>query len=216
MKDNAGPPQAKGRREGPLSCKNVYRVGLNSRRKRTAPPGKNSISGECSEYTETGATFLRRPRNHVYLSQEQPSRPSPPANTVCRHPGIAQDARPSLIQANKSHVTVRWPGLKNTTSSGGSPPLSDKRTAVSFPTDKALAIYPVIMHFVREWDSTVTDILFPGTASSAPLHAATTAYGKSRKHRGSTTLKPCLHSASCDMLCRLFPGQIWTSWNNPA
>lgn len=96
------------------------------------------------------------------------------------------------------------------------PPLSDKRTAVSFPTDKALAIYPVIMHFVREWDSTVTDILFPGTASSAPLHAATTAYGKSRKHRGSTTLKPCLHSASCDMLCRLFPGQIWTSWNNPA
>lgn len=41
------------------------------------------------------------------------------------------------------------------------PPLSDKRTAVSFPTDKALAIYPVIMHFVREWDSTVTDILSP-------------------------------------------------------
>ena len=80
---------------------------------------------------------------------------------VCRHPGIAQDALPSLIQINKSNVTRALTQLEEHDFIRRERHPSDKRTAVIFPTRKALDVYPVIMHFVREWESTITDVLSP-------------------------------------------------------
>lgn len=80
---------------------------------------------------------------------------------VCRHPGIAQDALPSLFQINKSNVTRALAQLEEHDFIRRERHPSDKRTAVIFPTQKALEVYPIIMYFVKEWDSTVMDILSP-------------------------------------------------------
>lgn len=80
---------------------------------------------------------------------------------ICRRPGITQDKLPDLIHINKSNVTRALAQLESADLVRRESKPDDKRTAHIYPTEKATALYPVIMEIVETWDAILTGRLTP-------------------------------------------------------
>lgn len=82
---------------------------------------------------------------------------------VCEHPGLTQDRFLTMFYLNPSNVTRAILALEKQgfLERCGSP--RDRRTFCVYPTQKALALYPVITRLRQEWQDCILAELAPDT-----------------------------------------------------
>ena len=75
---------------------------------------------------------------------------------ICRHPGESQDAISSALCVNKSSVTRRLSYLEKEGYVTRKSDESDRRVLLVYPTEKAMALLPVLQEMSREWNAIIT------------------------------------------------------------
>jgi MarR family transcriptional regulator for hemolysin len=74
---------------------------------------------------------------------------------ICRNPGISQEALSQLIFVNKSNVTRQLAVLEEKGYLRRQTSSVDARCLLVYPTEKALAIQPVISEMLQRWNDQV-------------------------------------------------------------
>ncbi len=77
--------------------------------------------------------------------------------TVCRQPGISQDAIARRLFINKSNVTRSLSYLESHGFVRREQSTEDRRITLVYPTDKAYDIQPTVREIIRGWNSYITE-----------------------------------------------------------
>lgn len=77
--------------------------------------------------------------------------------TVCRNPGISQDAIARKLFINKSNVTRSLTYLESHGFVTREQSSEDRRITLVYPTEKAQEILPQIRSIIRGWNSYITE-----------------------------------------------------------
>ena len=75
---------------------------------------------------------------------------------ICRHPGCSQDELCQALFVNKSSVTRHLAHLEREGYVTRAQSPSDRRTLLVSPTDKALAVRPLLLEMAKEWNAIIT------------------------------------------------------------
>lgn len=81
--------------------------------------------------------------------------------TVCRQPGISQEALARCIYVNKSNVTRNLAALEKNGYITRRPSDTDKRVMLVFPTQKAQDALPTLRAIMHDWNDLVAADLTP-------------------------------------------------------
>ena len=76
---------------------------------------------------------------------------------VCRHPNASQDAISDALFVNKSSVARRLAHLEKEGYVTRTPDESDRRVLLVAPTEKALALRPLLREMSDEWNAIITE-----------------------------------------------------------
>ena len=76
---------------------------------------------------------------------------------VCRHPNASQDAISDALFVNKSSVARRLAHLEKEGYVTRTPDESDRRVLLVTPTEKALAMLPLLQALAQEWNAAITE-----------------------------------------------------------
>lgn len=77
--------------------------------------------------------------------------------TVCRNPGISQDAIARKLFINKSNVTRSLAYLESHGFVKREQSSEDRRSTLVYPTDKAIDILPQVRSIIRGWNDYITE-----------------------------------------------------------
>lgn len=75
---------------------------------------------------------------------------------ICRHPGCSQDELCRALFVNKSSVTRHLAHLEHGGYVTRTQSPTDRRTLLVFPTEKALAVRPLLLEMAGEWNAIIT------------------------------------------------------------
>lgn len=75
---------------------------------------------------------------------------------ICRHPGCSQDELCQELFVNKSSVTRHLAHLEREGYVTRVQSPSDRRTLLVSPTDKTLAVRPLLLEMAKEWNAIIT------------------------------------------------------------
>ena len=81
--------------------------------------------------------------------------------TVCRHPGISQEAISQRQFINKSNVTRSLAYLEKHGYVTRERSSEDKRVTLVYPTEKAYDALPLVRQILGEWNSAITEGFSP-------------------------------------------------------
>ncbi|MCI8633388.1 MAG: MarR family transcriptional regulator [Lachnospiraceae bacterium] len=76
---------------------------------------------------------------------------------ICRTPGISQEQLSKLIYINKSNIARQLAHLEENGFVTREYSATDKRVLLVYPTEKALALFPVILDIHQSWREYLTD-----------------------------------------------------------
>lgn len=76
--------------------------------------------------------------------------------TVCRHPGISQEAIAKRLFINKSNVTRSLAHLEKHGYVTRERSAADKRVTLVYPTEKAFDTLPLVRQMLGEWNNIIT------------------------------------------------------------
>ena len=76
--------------------------------------------------------------------------------TVCRHPGISQEAIAKRLFINKSNVTRSLAHLEKYGYVRRERSEEDKRVTLVYPTEKAFETLPLVREMLDEWNGIIT------------------------------------------------------------
>ena len=76
---------------------------------------------------------------------------------VCRNPGISQEALGQLIFVNKSKVARQLAVLEEKGYVRRQTSSLDGRRLLVYPTDKALAMQPILQQLLKQWNEQVLE-----------------------------------------------------------
>ena len=76
--------------------------------------------------------------------------------TVCRHPGISQEAIAKRLFINKSNVTRSLAHLEKHGYVRRERSEEDKRVTLVYPTEKAFETLPLVREMLDEWNGIIT------------------------------------------------------------
>lgn len=76
---------------------------------------------------------------------------------ICRHPGISQDTLSRALCVNKSSVARRLSYLEGQGYIERTPDENDRRVLLVTPTEKALALLPLLQALAQEWNAAITE-----------------------------------------------------------
>ena len=76
---------------------------------------------------------------------------------ICHHPGETQDNISTALCVNKSSVTRRVSYLEREGYVTRTPDENDRRALLIYPTEKAMALMPVLREMSREWNAIITE-----------------------------------------------------------
>lgn len=75
---------------------------------------------------------------------------------ICHHQGISQDTLSEALFVNKSSVARRLAHLEKCGYVTRTPDENDRRVLLVSPTEKALALLPLLREMSREWNEIIT------------------------------------------------------------
>lgn len=81
--------------------------------------------------------------------------------TICRNPGISQEALAQKIFVNKSNVARQVAFLEKSGYLTREASPTDKRKLLLYPTEKAIAVRPVIAEMLRAWNQALLEDFAP-------------------------------------------------------
>ncbi len=76
---------------------------------------------------------------------------------ICRHAGCSQDELCRALFVNKSSVTRHLAHLEKEGYVTRTKSPTDRRTLLVSPTERALAIRPLLLEMAREWNAIITE-----------------------------------------------------------
>ena len=76
---------------------------------------------------------------------------------ICRHPGVSQESLSRALYVNKSSVTRHLSRLEGAGLLTRTPSDEDRRVLLVNPTERALAMLPVLREIGKDWLRALTD-----------------------------------------------------------
>lgn len=80
---------------------------------------------------------------------------------ICRHPGVSQDTLCRALYVNKSSVTRHLSRLETQGYVTRTQDPADRRSLLVAPTEKAMAVLPLLREMAGEWNEVLTEGFSP-------------------------------------------------------